>query len=70
MTGARPVTSCRRICQRRDGAAVYWTSAAAKAATTCIGNQSVPQHLHLHEPLGDRVLLDGSSCPRPIANLR
>ena len=41
---------------------VYWTSNPPEAAE-CPGNPSVPTTLTLPEPLGDRVLLDGSRWP-------
>lgn len=41
---------------------VYWTSDPPDAAE-CPGNPSVPTTLTLPEPLGDRVLLDGSRWP-------
>ncbi|RYC14608.1 hypothetical protein [Nocardioides zhouii] len=42
---------------------VYWTSRPPQGAQECPGNPTVSQQLTLDEPLGDRVLLDGSRWP-------
>jgi hypothetical protein len=67
----RPFLREPRVVEDRESVTVYWTSEAPQGVGTCVGNRPVSQMLHLDEPLGDRVLLDGSRWPaRPIANRR
>jgi hypothetical protein len=42
---------------------ISWTTEAPTGANTCVGTMPVPQLIHLPDPLGDRVLLDGSVWP-------
>jgi hypothetical protein len=46
---------------------VYWTSTPPEGGQDCPGNPRVKRVLELREPLGDRVLLDGSRWPPRIA---
>jgi hypothetical protein len=46
---------------------VYWTSARPEGFHNCMGNPTVPATVPLRQPLGERILLDGSTYPpRPV----
>lgn len=67
----RPFLRMPTIVESDDSVTLFWTSEAPEGANNCTGNRPVPQPLQLKEPLGDRVLLDGSTWPaRPIATRR
>jgi len=53
------------IVETADTVTVYWTS--TRGGETCPGNPSVRRTLQLDQPIGDRVLRDGSHWPpRPV----
>jgi len=55
------------VVETDESVTVYWTSTPAEGAQDCPGNPWVPRTLELAEPLGERVLLDGSRWPaRPV----
>lgn len=51
------------VVEDHDTVTVYWTSESPTGAQTCPGNPSVSREVRLDQPLGDRVLLDGSTWP-------
>lgn len=59
----RPYLRKPTILETGDRVTVSWTSAAPKGVNNCIGSMPVPATVQLSEPLGDRVLYDGSSWP-------
>ena len=59
----RPHLSDPTIIEQDDLVVVSWTSQRPRGAQNCIGNTPVEQVVHLDEPLGDRLLLDGSTWP-------
>jgi hypothetical protein len=54
-----------------DSVTIYWTSQLPAGAHTCPANPTIEQEVALAEPLGDRVVLDGSRYPpREVDDLR
>src|SRR5262245_17337958 len=69
-TGARdpsPYLKNPTIVEGKRSVMVYWTVTPPDGAQECPGNPRVERVLELREPLGDRVLLDGSRWPPRIA---
>src|SRR5262245_66495130 len=69
-TGARdpsPYLKNPTIVEGKRSVTVYWTVTPPDGAQECPGNPRVERVLELREPLGDRVLLDGSRWPPRIA---
>lgn len=65
----RPFLRAPRIVENDESVTLFLRSEAPKGAHNCMANPTVRQVLHLEQPLGDRVLLDGSTWPhRPIAS--
>ena len=67
-SGRDPLPHLRepQVTYAEDEVVVYWTSDPGTGGT-CVGIPPVTTTLDLDEPLGDRVLLDGSTWPpRPV----
>ncbi|KGN32193.1 hypothetical protein N802_11210 [Knoellia sinensis KCTC 19936] len=63
----RPFLRDPRIIEDDHSVTISWTVEEPTGANNCQGTMPVPQLVRLQEPLGDRVLLDGSYWPaRPI----
>ena len=59
----RPFLSNPVVVEDEQDVTVYWTSTQPEGAQDCPGNPRVRRLLRLQAPLGERVLLDGSTWP-------
>jgi hypothetical protein len=51
------------VVETAESVIIYWTSEPPSGDQTCQGNPSVERAVELSEPLGDRIVFDGSSYP-------
>lgn len=51
------------VVETEETVTIYWTSDTPEGNQDCAGNPSIDRVVQLEEPLGDRVVLDGSSYP-------
>lgn len=68
--GREPGTFLREpaVVETAKAVTLYWTTTPPGGNQECPGNPPVERIIELDEPLGDRVLLDGSVWPpRPVA---
>lgn len=49
--------------ESEEAVTVYFSSEPVRGGASCRGNPEASYTLELDEPLGDRVLLDGSTYP-------
>jgi hypothetical protein len=51
------------LVETSDSVTIYWTSEPPEGARDCQGNPSIDRVVELRQPLGTRVVFDGSSYP-------
>ena len=64
-SGRNPARFLRkpRVVETSDTVTIYWTSEAPRGAQACPGNPTIDRVVELEQPLGTRVVFDGSSYP-------